>query len=396
MSVKIICFEAFWVLLFSFFGSLSAELQVISYQVDSSKIVSNSASPSSFEGIGVGSGKIATLSRINNQTFLNVIDRQGNTLLTAPCDSNTKFPQLISNGTRVLITTCINERRFLNEVYDIASQSKILCFETRRPIVAESDWNFFASAFDVVEPNYPTIYSQDGKELGDIPHRSWVWDITRIDDTTILFLDGNTLEFISYPGLKVLKAINVQGMEEPDFEVKLAVSPDKSMATANISYCMTVIELSSGKQWVIRKQRSTTLTRPIISQLGQSIICFDTDTSGPVLDIYKKVDTGYIIATKSMHLPFGAVNMPFYPRYDVEGSSVTVYYHYQTQSSLLRFTSALIQIPDSTMLNGMILGANGVIFPLQSASAISFNLFRFAEPDANSIELEYINVGISK
>jgi hypothetical protein len=396
MSIKIICFEAFWAFLLSFASPLSAGLEVMSYQVDSSKIVSNSASPSSFEGISVGSGKIATLSRGNNQTFLNVIDIQGNTLLTAPCDSNTKIPQLISDGTRVLITTCINERRFLNEVYDIASQSKVLSFDTRWPIVAEPEWNFFASAFDLVEPNHPTIYSQDGRRLGDIPHRFWVWDIARIDDTTILSLDDNTLEFVSYPGLKVVRTLNVQGLEEPEIGVKLAISPDKSVATANTADRIVVIELSFGSQWILRRQRSTTLTRPIISPLGQSIIYFDTDSSGPICDIYKKVDTGYIISTKSMHLAIGAVNLPFYPRYFVDGPYIGVFYHYRGRNDPPRFRSALIKIPDSEMPEGMIMGADGIIFPVQSVSGNSFHLFKFAEPEANSIKLEYIDISSDK
>jgi hypothetical protein len=148
------------------------------------------------------------------------------------------------------------------------------------------------------------VYGPDGKQI-KVLHPTDPWQLTAIDDSTILYQNGYQLHTIAVPRMQTIKDMTWQTElfdVRPEFT---AVSGDHRMYAFAGHDGYVIFDLAENRQFLVKRDKSYS-PQPIgLSRDGSNLIVPEVSNKGATLSLYQRSSDSYlpILVDKVIDLP---------------------------------------------------------------------------------------------
>ncbi len=292
---------------------------------------------------------VAALWGDDNMGTINVFNLSGETTFTAsvgPYPNNCGM--LGSRSHKVWIRSEAPEESWDYELFDIDTKRSISQFWSKDFLWPSQGGEYFYCKFEAVESNEPTLYAQDGKEIGVLPHGSGPWATYSTDDSSIWMLDGNILKQISIVTLRTLREYTLSQFDAPYLAVSLSASPDGTVFAASNDSLTVILDVLTGGQSKVTFPNRTFISLNdnfILSDSGMYFVHIFYLKKMPYFDLYGKVPGGYDLIVSNTAFPDWTTPVRYPPyHWAFYGNILIINYLYGSKYGTCS-KSALLEIP---------------------------------------------------
>lgn len=338
---------------------------------DSSKALSNIVLPHGLNGISVLNGRIATLAYTGDASRMTVLEADGAIVCSADLQGNTVSCKLIADGAKVLLNGIISENHQFAQVFDISQCKVTVDFKCPFYVSSSPNARFFYSIYDVAVENRPIIYDSSGNIIGNVKSpfsaRYSAWNMSSLDDSTIIFTDGTYVNIISIPDLLVREQYMFPEVSKAYFIIGLANSPDGSVFAVYNTDSIVIFDRVNKTKSVFPNPRPDVwaVESIIFTDNGEYALTpfRSPDGNRPCYNLHKKSSDGYVEIVDSRPFPDGCYNTSFYYQND---RSVFIYNFVKYDDNGnpdYRFKTTVFQLPQTDSSGGYLVGMNGFSYP---------------------------------
>ncbi|MEW5923102.1 MAG: hypothetical protein AB1746_03860 [Candidatus Zixiibacteriota bacterium] len=366
---------------------------------DSSSVLSNICKPYGLNGISFLNGRIATLSYTRDASHMTVLEADGAIVCSADLQGNTVSCKLIADGTKVLLNGIIAENHQFAQVFDISKCRVTVNFKCPFYVSSSPNARFFYSIYDVAVENRPIIYDSSGNIIGNVKSpfsaRYSAWNMSALDDSTIIFTDGSFVNIIGVPDLLVREQYMFSEVSRAYFIIGLANSPDGSVFAVYNTDSIVIFDRVNKTKSVFPNPRPDVwgVKSIIFTDEGEYALTLfhSPDRNRPCYNLHKKFPNGYMEMSDFAPFPEGINITSFHYQ---KGRSIFVYdfvKHDDNHNPDFRFKTAVFQLPQTDSSRGYLVKMNGFSYP-GSQKDLDINNIIFNSANGAAAILEFIHV----
>ncbi len=149
------------------------------------------------------------------------------------------------------------------------------------------------------------VYDSLGNLLVELERDGEYWELTPIDDTSMVFQDGNHIRILSFPSTSILREYHVDGIKPPRYFHSSLSSDGRFYAFSGL-HKIAVCDLETGKVRMVEKSDIESEYIPginatprfVLSPAAEHVICYDP--RGVVFTIYEYQDNEYVKVVDKM------------------------------------------------------------------------------------------------
>jgi hypothetical protein len=353
------------------------------------------ANPSDLYTICIKHGKIASVSREVKESKISVVDIGGKSVFTSIGETGIGFCELIEGGKKLYINRVIGERRHKSEIYDIIKGEVVLSFEC--PYYFSPSPNgayYYAWPFSGFSER-PLVYDSTGKLIGEIEHRVQIWNMTALDDSTLLFAEGNICKVIGIPSLETIEEYVFEALLRPSPEIGLAISSDGSVFAAYTPDSIVVYDRLEQREYILTGSYPDIGhgDKIIITDRGRHIlsVTLTPDKSKPAYNLYERTGEGYEKKISFDALPFRNEVSQNDFRISKIGNSILVYYSSEFNEkgkAIKQYPSCYFYFDGNSQANPVIIGSENLLVPIPDQVGKYINI-KFTDKTETGAILEY-------
>jgi hypothetical protein len=365
-------------------------------ETDSVRAVDGVAVPENTHCISAKFDRMATVSREADTSHLSVIDVEGRLLYSTSLGPGAAFCDLICNGNKVFINRIITERLHVAEVYNVTEREKTLSFECPFYISPSPGGKYFYAWYFSGFSDIPWVYDSSGQVLGEIEHDIPVWNMLAIDDSTLLFAEGNIVKIISVPDLKAIEQYEFDALYKPSLEVRLSLSPDGTVFGIYTPDSIVIYDRIEKREFVLAGSHPEFGggDEIVITDRGKYVVSltWGSDRRALAYNLFEKTALGYESKAAFESLPY-AGNLVSLADCDTEtyGDRVLAYCiarFGEDGKPIRQFPSCCIDLNYGRQDKRFVIGSEGLLIPVagEGGEIISVS---FGNSPKSAITLEY-------
>jgi hypothetical protein len=170
---------------------------------------------------------IVTDKGMDNRFIL--FDSIGNEVFTVRPASGMFMGVIMSSSNNVvLVAGGTHEDDYASMAYDYRGHQIFPSMKVRGPLRVSPDGRYYYTINNPVVGNaFPQVFDNLGKLLVQLnPNSPW-WEQTALNDSMLLFQDGNILKLLAVPGMALIKEIKVEQVHPPEIILYTAVDSQR-------------------------------------------------------------------------------------------------------------------------------------------------------------------------
>ena len=238
-------------------------------------------------------GLIFTYSN-NEASVIYGFDTKGNQLFSQALDRSAFKSSFLSDGSKYWVVHGFGEENIRYDIYDAISNSRRYSFNSKYWLKPYKNGVYYFCTYHPFEPCLPAVYGLNGDLLWHMDSRYGVWDIEPLDDSTVLYLDGNELYIISLIDSSIKRKTIFSEFDKASLFVGIDVSPDNKYCAVYTGYDIAIYSIVNDGKYILSSfDNSAWITNgSVILSNNACLITYLKYSQGNILcDIYKRDTT---------------------------------------------------------------------------------------------------------
>jgi len=218
------------------------------------------------------------------------------------------YLEMASPNGVVLLGKMFGEAQYFFSAYTLGGERIFENVHTTSVMRSSPSGQYYYTTNDfILRAGNPKIYDEKGQLIASLAAPTRWWELSAVDDSTVVFQRDNKVQKLSVPEMVVLSQVTVESLRPP-LSLNTTVSPCGDYFAYSEAEKITVCDFESGSSWKLLIENPEDPfpdCQLLLSREGSYVIAYDSFRPSPKLYVFKKSSHGYTRLLTNHTIPLG-------------------------------------------------------------------------------------------